>query len=205
MLMSLTDDIFTGYAFSIACLVTLPSTVDIPVNMDVEWSEPVEATLNSTSLVMMESPNEYIRTALFVSDVQSETISFQCTASVSSNSSFITASENKVANGSIFVIGRPSQPIELNASIGSTFINITWSRRENDTVHGYELQYEYSINECQNNTGIMTITQISNTDNSHTLEDLEADSEFNISLIAFNPAGRSEPATLMGTTLPSGN
>ena len=204
MLMSLTDDIFTGYAFSMACTVTLPSTVDIPVNVDVEWSEPVEATLNSTSLVMMESPNEYVRTALFVSDVQSETISFQCTASVSSNSSFITASENKVANGSIFIIGRPSQPIGLNASVGSTFINLTWSRRENDTVHGYELLYDYSINECQNNTGMMTITQISNTTNSLNLEHLEEDSEFNISLIAFNPAGRSEPATIMATTSPSG-
>ena len=59
MLMSLTDEIFTGYAFSIACIVTLPSTVDIPVNVDAEWSEPVEATLNSTSLVTMENPNEY--------------------------------------------------------------------------------------------------------------------------------------------------
>ena len=204
MLMSLTDDIFTGYAFSMACTVTLPSTVDIPVNVDAEWSEPIGATLNSTSLVMMENPNEYIRTALFVSHVQSESVSFQCTANVNSNSSFITASENKVTNGSIFVTGRPSQPIELNASVGSTFINITWSRRENDIVHGYELLYDYSIKECQNNTGMMTITQISNTTNSLTLKHLEEDSEFNITLIAFNPAGRSEPATVMATTSPSG-
>ena len=194
--------IFTGQSFHISCIVHLLPTVDIPVSVNVVWNGPVQ---NCTSPALMtETPTEYSSSAMFVSDVQSETISFQCTASVDSDSPFITESESTSANKSIFVVGRPSQPIGLNASAGSTFINLTWNRTEKDIVHGYELQYDYSIKECQNNTGMMMITQISNTTNSHTLEHLEEDSEFNISLIAFNPAGRSEPATLMATTLPSG-
>ena len=204
VLMSLSDLIFAGNVFSVACKINLPSTVDISVNVDAEWSEPIEATLNSTSSVMMRNTNEYVSIADIISDVQSEIISFQCVASVDSNSSFITASEGRAANRSVFVVGRPSQPIGLNASVGATFVNITWSIRDGDVVYGYELQYNYHIRQCPNNIGMMNSIEISSSANSHTLEHLEEDSEFNISLIAFNPAGRSEPATITATTLPSG-
>ena len=204
VLMSLTDDIFARNAFSVACKITLPSTVDVPVNVDAEWSEPVEATLNSTSPVMTENPNVYVSISDLVSDVQSGRISFQCTASVSSNSSFIIPSESKAANASVFVVGRPSQPIELDASPGSTFIRITWSKTPNDIVHEYELHYSYHIRECQDFSRIMNSTIIGNSTKSYTLMNLEEDSEFIISLTASNPAGESEPATVTATTLSSG-
>ena len=206
VLMSLTDDIFARNAFSMACKIYLPSTVDIPVNVDAEWShgEPVEATLNFTSPMMMENTNEYVSISDLVSDVQSERISFQCTASVSSNSSFITPSESKTANVSVFVVGRPSQPNGLDASAGATFISITWSKRANDVVHEYELHYSYHIRECQDYSRIMKRTIIGNSTQNYTLMNLEEDSEFNISLTASNPAGESEPGTITTTTLPSG-
>ena len=186
------------------CIVNLPSTVDIPVTVDVVWNEPNEATLNYTIPVMMENLTEYISIAVFVSDVQSDTINFQCTAGVSSNSYFISASKSRAVNENVFVVGSPSQPIGMNASVGSTVVNITWSKRSNDIVHQYELQYSYRIRECLNNSGTSNITELSNSSRSHTLENQEEDSDFTISLFAINPAGKSEAATVMATTLPSG-
>ena len=205
MLVSSTGNIFAGNEFSVACIVYLPPTVDIPVNVNIEWSEPAGATLNYTSPMMMDNPNEYISVAGVVSNVQSERISFQCAASVSSDSSFTTRSESTATNMSVFVVGRPSQPTGLSTSVGSTNVEITWSTSDGDIIYGYELEYSYHIRQCPINTGMMSSSiNISNSTNSYTLENLEEDSEFNISLTAFNPAGRSEPANLVATTLPSG-
>ena len=208
VLMSLTDNIFAGNAFNVACTVSLPPTVDIPVNVNIDWSEPAGAALNySVSPPMMtENANEYISIVNVVSNAQSEGISFQCVANVESDSLFITASESSRAESvNVFVVGRPSQPTGLNTSVGPTHVEITWSTRNGDIVYGYELQYAYHIRQCPNNTGMMSSIDISNSTNSHTLQRLEEDSEFDISLTAFNPAGRSEPADVVATTLPSGN
>jgi hypothetical protein len=205
MLMSPTDDIFAGNDFSVACTVLLPPTVDIPVNVNIEWSEPDGATLNYIPTMMTDNPNEHTSIANVVSSVQSERISFQCAANVDSDSSFIIASDSIAVNVSVLVVGRPSQPTGLNTSVGPTNVTITWSTRDSDIVHGYELQYNYHIRQCPNNaSGMMISINISNSENRHTLMDLEEDSEFNISLIAYNPAGRSEPAYVVATTLPSG-
>ena len=204
VLMSLTDDLFAGNAFNVTCKVYLPPTVDISVDVHVIWTESEPSFMIISELsVMMENTNEYVSIADVVSYIQSERISFQCAASVDSSSPFIIASEPRAANGSVFVVGSPSQPIRLNTSVGPIFVNITWSIRGGDIVYGYELQYNYHIRQCPN-IGMMNSIQITNKTNYHTLEHLEEDSEFNISLIAFNPAGRSEPATIMATTLPSG-
>ena len=204
MLMSLTDDIFAGNIFSVGCIVSLPPTVDIAVNVNIEWIEPAEATLNYTSPMTTDNPSEYISVADVVSNVQSERISFQCAARVDSDSPFIKASESRAKNMSIFVVGRPSQPTGLNVlSVGSTNIELTWSIRDSDIVYGYNLQYNYHIRQCPNNNGMMRSINISNR-TSHTLENLEEDSEFNISLTAFNPAGRSEPANVVANTSSSG-
>ena len=193
--------IFTGHIFSISCIMKLPPTVDIPVTVNIVWSEPIQ---NYTSPApTMENSNEYSSTATFVSDVEWESVNFQCEANLSSDSPFITASESRAANVSVFVVGRPSQPTGLNTSVGSTNVEITWSTGDGDIVYGYELQYDYHIRQCPRNTSGMMIN-ISNSTNSHTLEHLEEDSEFNISLTAFNPAGKSEPANVVATTLPSG-
>ena len=195
--------IFTGHIFCISCIVNLPPTVDIPVTVNIVWSEPIQNY--SSSVPIMDNLNEYNSTATFVSDLEWEYVSFQCVASVSSNSSFITRSESTATNMSVFVVGRPSQPTGLKISVGSTNVEITWSTRDGDVIHGYDLQYDYHIRQCPSNVpGMMRSIDISNSTNSHTLEDLEEDSEFNISLTAFNPAGRSEPANVVATTLTSG-
>ena len=207
MIMSPTGNIFAGIEFSVACIVSLPPTVDIPVNMNIEWSEPAGATLNYTYPMMMDNPNEYVSVADVVSNIQSERISFQCAASVDSDSPFITASESRAETVNVFVVGRPSQPTGLNVlSVGSTNIELTWSTiiRDGDIVYGYELQYEYDIKQCPNNTGMTRSIDISNSTIYHNISDLEEDSEFNISLSAFNPAGRSDTAIVLATTLTSG-
>ena len=192
--------IFTGHIFCISCIVNLPPTVDIPVTVNIVWSENY-----SSSVPTMDNLNEYNSTATFVSDLEWESISFKCTASVSSNSSFITRSESTAMNMSVFVVGRPSQPTGLITSVGSTNVELTWSARDGDVIHGYDVQYEYHIRQCPSNIpGMMRSIDISNNAYSRTLEHLEEDSEFNISLTAFNPAGRSEPANLVATTLSSG-
>ena len=86
---------------------------------------------------------------------------------------------------------------------GSTFINITWIKNEKDNVHGYELQYNYSIRECQSNSDVLNIS-FDGTFNSYTLLDVEAYSDYTVSLVAINPAGKSEATTVMTTTLQSG-
>ena len=206
MLMSPTGNIFARNVFSVACTVSLPPTADLPVNVDIDWSEPAGANLNYTSPMMIVNPlaNEYISIGNVVSNAQSEGISLQCTARVDSDSPFIIASESRAANVSVLVVGRPSQPIGLNASVGPTHVELTWSTSGGDVVYGYELQYDYHIRQCPINTGMRRSINISNSTNSYTLESLEEDSEFNISLTAFNPAGRSEPANVVATTLPSG-
>ena len=196
--------VFTGRMFNISCIVNLPSTIDIPVTVNVVWSEPIRNY--SFPVPTMQSSNEYSSTATFVSDLEWESVSFQCAASVDSDSPFITASESRAANVSVFVVGRPSQPTGLNTSVGSTNAKLTWSTRDGDVVYGYELQYNYHIRQCPSNTpGMMRSINISNSTNSYTLEDLEEDSELNISLTASNPAGRSKPADVVATTLSSGN
>ena len=203
MIMMPPSIIFAGHTFYISCTVNLPSTVDIPVTVNIAWSEPVQ---NYTSPALtMESPNEYSSIATFISDVQSELVGFYCIANVSSMSLFVTTSESEAANINIFVVGRPSQPTSLKiAYVNASIIAITWNASDNDIVYGYELEYDYHIRQCPDNTGMTKSINISNNINSYPLGDLEEDSEFNISLIAFNPAGESEPAIITATTSTSG-
>ena len=159
--------IFTGHMFSISCIVNLPPTVDIPVTVNIVWSEPIQ---NYTSPApTLERPNEYSSTATFVSNVEWESISFQCVANVDSDSPFITASDSSAANVSVFVVGRPSQPTGLSTSVGSTNVEITWSTSDGDIIYGYELEYSYHIRQCPINTGMMSSSiNISNSTNSYT-------------------------------------
>ena len=83
-----------------------------------------------------------------------------------------------------------------------TSIVITWKE---DIVHGYELQYSYNIRGCpESNSDIMKISIDDGKINSYTLHKVEEDSDFTISLVAINPAGRSIAATEMVTTLQAG-
>ena len=85
----------------------------------------------------------------------------------------------------------------------STSIIVSWSISKEDIVFTYELQYSYIIRECQRSSNITNVTFASPA-NSYILENLEEDSDFNISLFAINSAGRSEAASVNVTTLQSG-
>ena len=81
---------------------------------------------------------------------------------------------------------------------------MSWAKKESDIVFGYELQYNYSIRECQSNSDIMNISINNGSINSYTFYDVEEDSDFTISLTAINPAGRSKATTEVATTLQKG-
>ena len=86
----------------------------------------------------------------------------------------------------------------------STSIIVSWSINKEDIVFTYELQYSYIIRECQRSSGITNVT-FAGPANSYIIDNLEEDSDFNISLFAINPAGRSEAASINSvTTLQSG-
>ena len=197
--------IFAGNVFHISCIVNLPSTVNIPVTVNIAWSEPIQNYTSPEFMTENSQTNEYSSIATFISDVQSEFVCFHCTANVGSMSPFITTSESEAANISIFVVGKPSQPTSLKISyVNTSIIAITWNTSDGDIVYGYELEYDYHIRQCPDNTGMTKTINVSNNTNSYTLQDLEEDSEFNISLIAFNPAGESEPVIITATTSTSG-
>ena len=101
-------------------------------------------------------------------------------------------------------VGRPSQPIRMQISPDSTFINITWAKNNSDIVYGYEIQYNYSIRECQSNSDDINIIINDGKINRYTLYDVQENSDFTISLVAINPAGRSRAATKTTTTLQAG-
>ena len=101
------------------------------------------------------------------------------------------------------IVGIPSQPTNLTAVPGSTSINVSWISHEEDVIQNYVLQYSYSIRECDNSSDVVNVS-VDDSENSHMLFPLEEDSDFNISLVAINPAGRSEAATVMVTTLTAG-
>ena len=103
----------------------------------------------------------------------------------------------------IFTVGKPFQLTNLNVVTDSTSISVSWSFDKRDVIFGYELQYRYTIRECQRNSDLMNVT-FDSPANSYIIENLEEDSDFIISLFAINPAGRSEPACLNTTTLQSG-
>ena len=96
--------------------------------------------------------------------------------------------------------------MQMQISPDSTFINVTWTKKDNDIVHSYELQYNYSIRECRSKSDVINVSINSgnNITNSYTLYNVEEDSDFTISLVAINPAGRSEAATKVTTTLQTG-
>ena len=92
----------------------------------------------------------------------------------------------------------------MQISPDSTSINITWTTKDIDIVHGYEIQYNYSIRECQSNSEVMNVLINDGNVNGYTLYDVEEDSDFTISLIAINPAGKSRATTETATTLQAG-
>ena len=87
------DTIYAGVSFNLTCTVNLSPTVDDLVTVNIVWTEPNEATLTPT-YATMENLTQYINIAMFISDLEADGAEYQCTAEVSSNSSFVTKSIN---------------------------------------------------------------------------------------------------------------
>ena len=104
-------------------------------------------------------------------------------------------------------------PVITNVSANTTSITINWNQNLSSDVFWYELQYNFTIEECysENNTwsnewiDIMingSLTSYTLRNSSETL--VEEDSAYNIFLTAVNSDGRSEASTTQISTLGAG-
>ena len=91
----------------------------------------------------------------------------------------------------------------------ATSITVTWEH-PGGLLDSYELAYRYFINECGNNIGDPPVTMtLSSSQNNYTIENgpstpVEEDSDYSISLVAINSAGRSSSARVLVTTPEAG-
>ena len=95
---------FVGQPFNLTCVVNLPPSVDIPVNVDIIWGIPDELMLIENVSQTMEALTRYSSTASFVSSVQHDSAEFHCTATVIPPSGVVTRSESK-SGSQKFTIG----------------------------------------------------------------------------------------------------
>ena len=84
------DTNFAGYSFNLTCIVSLPPAVDIPVTVNIAWTEPNETTPTPPKPAIMESLTQYSGIADFISVVETDAAEYQCIANVSISSSFVT-------------------------------------------------------------------------------------------------------------------
>ena len=100
-----------------------------------------------------------------------------------------------------FVVGPLPPPIILTInSFSPTSITLTWEQREGaDAVDIYEINYEYSVNECFGGTfPAVTVMGINGSLRSYTLTNsvsspVQEDSSFFLTLTAVNSVTRSDP------------
>ena len=215
--------IFAGSSPNFTCTVVFDDFVDTQM-MVIILARFDGKLISSTADVHMESFSHY--TDNFVIDTVEASDSgkeYQCSARVFGAPPFILEQEeqsidsgniiicklyhlyycNKVTTCTYLIDGIPSQPDNLTAVPGSTSIHISWISIEEVVIHNYILQYSYSIRECESTSDVFNVS-IDRYKRSHMLDKLEEDSEYSVSLVAINPSGRSEAATIMVTTLTAG-
>ena len=114
--------------------------------------------------------------------------------------------QNDIFN--IILVDLPAVPLIKNVSAGSTYITITWEKDLSSSLLWYELQYNFTIKECANSTGKGNEV-INGSLSSYSLRNssktpVEADSIYNILLIAVNSDGKSEASVPEISTLGNG-
>ena len=104
----------------------------------------------------------------------------------------------------------PSPPMNLRVTATTaTSIAVTWEH-PGGLVDRYELTYRYIINECGNNMrDPPVIVTLNSSQSSYTIENgpstpVEEDSDYSISLVAINSAGRSSSDSDLATTPEAG-
>ena len=90
----------------------------------------------------------------------------------------------------------------------TTSINLTWMQPQGDLVDSFEINYSYTISQCDSDGGAfppVKITVSNGTQRSYTIMNspttpVEEDSEFTISLTAINNGTSSSSARVQATT-----
>ena len=104
------------------------------------------------------------------------------------------------------IVDLPAAPTIIDISSESTSITITWEQDLSSDVLWYEIQYNFSIRECQDNIwnawnviindgSLRNYTLVNSTDTP-----VEEDSDYFIMLTAVNSDGKSEPVTTETST-----
>ena len=95
---------FVGLPFNLTCVVNLPPSVDVPVNVDIMWGIPDDLTLMENISQTMENLTHYSSIASFVSQVKFDSIDFRCIASTNPSSGIVTRSKS-ISGSHKFTIG----------------------------------------------------------------------------------------------------
>ena len=91
-MMIMSDPITAGDSVTLTCTVDLSSAVDIPVNVNTEWTGPDGFMNTNTAQPVMGSTTTYTSTAMVSSFGRDQSGDYTCKTSVSSTSSFISSS-----------------------------------------------------------------------------------------------------------------
>ena len=107
------------------------------------------------------------------------------------------------------VVDLPAMPVITNISAGTTSITVTWEQNLSSAVFWYELQYNFTIRECESNIGNVGMDVVNGSLRSYTLKKgtetpVEEDSIYTILLTAMNSDGASDTSISEISTLRAG-
>ena len=102
----------------------------------------------------------------------------------------------------------PAVPAASPAAFSSsspdpTTITLTWTQPAGEVVDNYLITYSFTENDC-GFSGNNIMETVAGSSRTHTLTDVQENSDYVISIIARNTAGDSPPAVTMETTAIAG-
>ena len=92
-----------GSAVTLTCTVELSPAVDVPVIVNTVWTGPDGLTTTNTAQPVMDSATTYTSTAMVNSFGRDQSGVYNCTATVSSTSSFLTGSGSQSGTARVTV------------------------------------------------------------------------------------------------------
>jgi hypothetical protein len=110
--------------------------------------------------------------------------------------------------GILYIAEFPPRPIITNTSFESNSIAIYW--QSNDAIEYYRIRYNFVIRECTSEASMSTQSRQVNTTNKSNIilnslnNEIEEDSDYNISLIAINSTQKSQAIMIMNATKEAG-
>ena len=95
--------IFAGSSPNLTCTVMLNPHVNVEVTMKTEWSGPSRSTLTSTDPTLMENFTQYTNIIPLKLVTLSDAGEYHCSATVSSNSTYVMNSETVTGSQNITI------------------------------------------------------------------------------------------------------